>query len=173
MKTITQFTKLALGLALATGVATQAFADNALYSTSAEPERTNMDVGISVGTPGGLNLGVTKWGIGSVPVLLRASGSYLGSNIWGYQPEIGIAFDTEGLFRQYFSVAYTRTSLNLPARGEGVDWEGFGPVYGINWGGFSAQVGLSFGSGTAVDAFVARRITTPQLLAQVGYAFYF
>ena len=173
MKTLSQFTKLAVGLALSTGIAAQAVADNTLYSTSAEPERTNMDVGISVGTPGGLNLGITKWGIGSVPVLLRASGTYMGNQLWGVQPEIGIAFDTEGLFRQYVSVAYTKSSLALPTRGIGLEWEGFGPMYGINWGGFSAQVGLSFGRGTVTEDFVTSRVSSPQLLAQVGYAFYF
>lgn len=171
MKVQKHVTKLLLGIAIFGGVA--AHADNRLYSTSAEPERVNMDVGISVGTPGAINLGVTKWGIGSMPILLRASGSYLGQNVWGYQPEVGLAFDTEGIFRQYIAVAYTRSHLQIPARGTGIDWEGIGPVYGINLGGFSAQLGLSFGKGTSTDNFVTSNITGPQLIAQVGYAFYF
>jgi len=173
MKQISSFTKLFVGVTLLAGIASHAIADTTLQASSSESDRVNMDIGISVGTPGGLNLNVTKWGIGPVPLLLRASGTYLGANLWGYQPEVGIAFDTEGSFRQYVSVAYTRTSVTLPARGPALDWEGIGPVYGINWGGFQAQLGLSFGKGTSTDDLVMRQITTPQLIAQVGYAFYF
>lgn len=173
MKRFQQITKLLVGAAMIASVATPAIADTTLQSTASQDDRVNMDVGVSVGTPGGLNLGVTKWGIGEIPLLVRGSGSYINSNFWGFQPEVGFAFDTEGLFRQYVSVAYTRTNLYLPSRGTGLTWEGIGPVYGINWGGFSAQLGLSFGKGTSTEDFVVSRITTPQLVAQVGYAFYF
>lgn len=173
MKRFQQITKLFVGAAMLASVATPAFAETTLHSTSSDSDRVNMDIGVSVGTPGGINLGVTKWGIGSVPLLVRGSGTYLGENFWGFQPEVGVAFDTEGLFRQYVAVAYTRSNLYVPSRGVGLTWEGFGPVYGINWGGFMAQLGLSFGKGTSTDDFVVRQITTPQLVAQVGYAFYF
>src|SRR5690554_3934721 len=62
------------------------------------------EVGVTLGTPGGINLNLGYWSSSSFPWLLRASGGYLGA-IVGAQADFGIAFDKEGIFRQYVSLS--------------------------------------------------------------------
>ena len=124
------------------------------------------ELGVTLGTPAGLNINVGWWGDESFPLLARLSGMYYGSLSKGVQGEVGWAFDTDGAFKQFVAAAGLTASIgNNP-----VTWTGAGPVYGINWHGLSAELGITFGSGTDSNG---AKLSGAQAIAQVGYSFLF
>ena len=96
------------------------------------------EIGVTVGTPGAVNLNVGLWGTSGVPLLVRVSGMHLGS-LYGVQGDFGWAFDREGSFKQYVALSVIKFRIDTPKRF--FDFSGIGAVYGFNLSGFSVQAG--------------------------------
>ncbi|MCB2205246.1 hypothetical protein KQI65_10895 [bacterium] len=146
-----------------------------------EWDRENMDImdmpyselGINIGTPGGLNLAYGHWfgGIG-----LRLSGMIYGPSLSGLQLNLG--FKLSDTYRMSHVLAlvggvshfeleeetyYSSYSL-ITHRTRVYDWTYLGGIWEMNWWGFFLQTGLAVGSGD---------FSNPQLMLQIGYMYRF
>lgn len=145
-----------------------------LSAPGALPGGTDVELGTALGTPGLFNLTVGTWGVSSAPVVLRASGMYFGSSVYGIQGDVGWMFHRAGRLRQF--VGASVTSMRIVTSGlDLLKWTGVGPSYGINYYGVSFQIGCSFGSGGVVERggyAATAHMTSPQLTGQLGFSFF-
>lgn len=139
------------------------------------------EVGMTVGTPGGLNVNVGIWG----PMVLRASGMYLGTKMTGGEVQMGWALRREGHFKHYVGVQALTSAFD--GGNYRWEWTGLGPVYGMHWRGLTASLGASIGSGTKKRLLSAYRENSSRFspfeptkglgsvmgTAQIGYTFLF
>ena len=131
------------------------------------------EIGLTLGTPAGLNLVLGYWDVGaSVPWLVRVSGMSYGSNLEGIQGDLGWVFFEHEHFKQYLAATFTAGRNHNDVTTHHMTLGG--PTYGFNLYGFAVQAGLGFGTydnvhddGTLGDTY------NVQLLAQVGYTFLF
>lgn len=133
-----------------------------------KPSRPKVELGVSLGTPAGLNFSTGIWGTSDVPLVVRATGMYWGPKLKGVQGDLGFLFNPEGNFKHYLAVSGTTVSGGSTT--DTFSWTGIGPSYGLNWNGFSTQVGLSFGKSSMASV---RQFSSPQLQFQIGYSFLF
>lgn len=162
--------KLMIGLTLVAVAAVGTAAKAAEISESVTPRtRPLVELGLSLGTPAGLNVSAGLWGTSSVPLMARVSGMYFGQKLSGIQGDLGILFNPDGNFKHYLAISGMSTSGQVNSF-DNFDWKGLGPAYGFNWYGFSMQAGLSFGSSSIAST---TRYNSPQLQVQLGYSFLF
>ncbi len=121
------------------------------------------EVGITIGTPSGLNL-VAGYMWRHVGV--RLSGLYLGS-ISGVQ--LGIPINIARFESTSHDISLVAATSSITTHQTDVfggttevnhNFTGVGPAYELNAGGFYLELGLLFGSGT---------YSSPQLAFQIGY----
>jgi hypothetical protein len=132
------------------------------------------EVGVSVGTPSGVNLVFGYWGTDTTPLLLRVSGMDYGSNLRGVQVDAGWVFYRGPTFKQYLALSYA-TSHTEDSDHYYYDFLSIaGPTYGFNWHGFELQAGVGFG--TYYEQYYSGpqyKYSSVQLLAQLGYSWLF
>ncbi len=112
------------------------------------------ELGLTLGSPGKLNLNLGYWGSDDFPLVARFSAGYFGEKNRGMQFDLGWKFHqtASGNFRQFLAATFTawrlRTSSGfIVSSTHDSKWIGAGPSYGFNLYGFSLQIGSSFGSG--------------------------
>ncbi|MBU2986668.1 hypothetical protein KO528_14990 [Saccharophagus degradans] len=144
-----------------------------LATFSASYAENNTEVGVSLGTPGAINLVVKKdmWGLP-----LQISGGAM-ENILGV--EIGYRFyvNNDNIFRSaqlvtgYTSVTNTYQTIRLQGNNyvladydEKKSWSYIGVSNTFQFGGFFIEPGLNIGTG---------EYTSPQLLIQAGWLWSF
>lgn len=103
------------------------------------------EIGITFGSPTGINATLGYWGTDDIPVLVRFSGAYYRRS-GGLQMDLGWAFDRTGKFRQNLALTLAR-SFNESGYGYRASPyttmnSSIGPTYGLNWAGVSFQTGL-------------------------------
>ncbi len=128
-----------------------------IASSTSQPTRTEFDskeLGITIGTPGQINLNIGYWGTTDFPFIARISGAYWTKTDKGAQLDLGWRFhqSSSGKFRQFLAATLSawriHSSHGLGFNGsDDTRWIGVGPTYGFNLYGFSLQVGYSIGSG--------------------------
>ncbi|MBE0643932.1 MAG: hypothetical protein IH600_07610 [Bacteroidetes bacterium] len=122
------------------------------------------ELGVSVGTPAGLNFMVGHWfGI----VGTRLSGMYLGSTISGIQANIGFKL-SDNSNRSHVLAAVFGTSHLVEDEGSFFErernWTYIGAAYNLNLSGFHLEAGLTVGDGN---------FSSPQIILQLGYMYRF
>jgi hypothetical protein len=146
--------KLAALLILAAPALASADSPSATASTSlAEPTRFVLkEVGLTLGTPAGLNLNLGFWGTESIPLLVRASGMYYGS-LKGFQGDLGLVSNGSG-FRPFVAASFVTTKIDTST--DYLSYTGIGPTVGFNAGGLLLQGGLAFGISDSNYSWSAR-----------------
>jgi hypothetical protein len=132
-----------------------------------------LELGISGGTPAGFNLCLGYW-LGKPRYLLaRISGMHFGSELNGFQLEVGKTFYRTSFMKALYSYSlrYTHQMAGLRT----VEFFGPGANLGINMRGFSIDLGIAIGKGNNTtffpflkDAEAGSRLTF-QLQFQIGY----
>jgi len=111
------------------------------------------ELGINVGTPGGINLSIgqwfDRWGI-------RASGMTYGSKMRGIQGFAGYEFLNDSEHRHAIGLAVGTWDY------QNNSWTYAGPAYDLSIGGFFMEFGIAWGHGT---------YAANQVIWQIGYVY--
>ncbi|MBY0371063.1 hypothetical protein K2X33_10275 [bacterium] len=131
-------------------------------ATLEEPAFLLKEAGVSLGFPAMLNANLGVWGTADLPLLVRASGGYIGTQAYGAQLDVGWVFDREGSLLQFLAATVARSHSRTDEKD--TDFGGVGLSYGLNWSGFSFQLG-----GLPL-MFVPHPSTAVAPVFQVGYS---
>jgi hypothetical protein len=115
---------------------------------------TYSELGITVGTPSGVNLAVARW-FGQYGV--RVCGMAFDS-LRGIQAAVAYKISDNSDRSHSVAVVFGGSKIT------GKVWNYTGVAYNLNYGNFFLEAGVSAGSGS---------FTTPQLLLQLGYSYRF
>lgn len=115
---------------------------------------TYSELGITLGTPGAVNLAVARW-FGQYGV--RVCGMAFDSSK-GIQANIAYKFSDNADRSHSVALVFGGSKIM------GKVWNYAGVAYNLNYGNFFLEAGLSAGSGS---------FSTPQLLLQLGYSYRF
>ncbi len=117
----------------------------------------NSQIGLALGTPGGLNL-VLKSHLANHPVQLSAG--YIGSDTFGLEAGYRFYTNEKSLIRSVQVIAGTAKFEDLSYPNDRRVWHYVGVSSTLQYGGFFVEPGLSVGSGD---------FTNPQLVLQGGW----
>ena len=109
------------------------------------------ELGITLGTPSGLNLAGGGWN-GRFGV--RATGMFYGPSFYGFQTTLGFKLLDDPKTLHSVGLAFGTF------RWEFDDWTSVGAVYNTNFRGFFLETGLEVGRGD---------FSSPQFVLQIGY----
>lgn len=121
-------------------------------SLSQKDKSKYFELGLSGGTPAGINFCLGYWfGASLSNVVTQVCGMHFGSTLNGFQFNLGQSFYRKKDFRAFWAGSIRNTHAELT--GTPVDFFGIGPVIGMNWKFFAIELGLYLGKGTNTKFF--------------------
>jgi len=126
------------------------------------------ELGITLGTPCGLNLAAGNW---HGRFGIKATGMFYAPGVYGLQTTLGFKLSDSHKIRHGVGLAFGSMQL------EYTDWMSAGIVYNMNVKGFFFEAGLAVGRFTEESFYIhgdyfyscSSSSTSPHLLLQIGY----